>query len=90
MTDEEIVKVVSTLVGSIVPIRDSYYDGKALENICLLGNVVDSLICKMGNVALDSYNSSFGSEEQCGKQLFKILKSINQNIEEYLQEATGI
>ena len=88
MTDGEIVKVVSTLVGGIVPTRDSYYDSKVLENICLLGNVVDTLVCRMGNIALESYDSSFGSEEECGKQLLKILANINQNIEEYLQETT--
>lgn len=86
MTDEEIVKVVSTLVGGITPMADSCYDSKVLDNICLLGNVVDSLVCRMGNVAMDSYNSDFVSVEKCGKQLLEILNSINKNIEEYLQE----
>lgn len=85
MTDEEIVKVVSTLVGVITPIGDSYYDSKVLDNICLLGNVVDCLVCRMGNVAMDSYDSNFASVEKCGKQLLGILKNINKNIEDYLQ-----
>ena len=86
MTDEEIVKVVNTLVGGITPIADSSYDSKVLDNICLLGNVVDSLVCRMGNVAMDSHNSNFASVEKCGKQLLEILNNINKNIEEYLQE----
>ena len=87
MTDEEIVKVVNTLVGGVTPIGDSCYDSKVLDNICLLGNVVDSLVCRMGNVAMDSYNSNFASVETCGKRLLEILSNINKNIEDYLVES---
>lgn len=87
MTDEEIVKVVNTLVGGITPIGDSCYDSKVLDNICLLGNVVDTLVRRMGNVAMDSYDSDFASVEKCGKQLLEILSNINKNIEDYLAES---
>lgn len=83
MTDKDIVRIVRALVGSITPIGDSCYDGKVLDNICLLGNVVDILICRIGNVAMNSYNSNFVSVETCGKRSLEILSNINKNIEQY-------
>ena len=86
MSDEEIAKVVNTLVGGITPIADSHYDRKTLENICLLGNVIDTLVCRMGNIAIENSNSTYGSVEECVEQITKSLSNIKQNIEEYLQE----
>ena len=86
MSDEEIVKVVNTLVGGITPIADSHYDRKTLENICLLGNIIDTLVCRMGNIAIENNNSQYASVEECVEQITKSLSNIKSNIEEYLQD----
>lgn len=86
MSDEEIVKVVNTLVGGITPIADSHYDRKTLQNICLLGNVIDTLVCRMGNIAIENNNSQYASVEECVEQITKSLSNIKNNIEEYLQD----
>ena len=86
MNDEEIVKVVKALTGTITPIADSYYDGKAKENLCLLGNVVDTLVCQIGYVAVNHYDSNYANESEVGNQAVKILNTIKSNIDEFLEE----
>ena len=86
MNDSEIVKVVDKLVGNINPIADSFYDSKAYENIKLMGNVVDTLVCKIGNMVCENEDSKFASVEQCRDMAVEILKNINRNITEYLNE----
>lgn len=86
MNDEEIVKVVKALTGTITPIADSYYDEKAKNNLCLVGNVVDTLVCQIGHVAVDYYDSNFDSEKEVGNQAAKILNTIKSNIDSFLEE----
>ena len=86
MNDEEIIKVVKALTGTITPIADSHYDRIAKENLCLLGNVVDTLVCQIGYVAVEHYNSKYASEEEVGKQAIKILNTIKSNIDNYFEE----
>lgn len=86
MNDEEIVKVIKALTGTITPIADSYYDGKAKDNLCLVGNVVDTLVCQIGYVAVNHYNSQYASESEVGKQAIKILNTIKSNIDDFLEE----
>ena len=86
MTDEEIVRVVNQLVGYIYPIADSSYDRKVCDNITLLGSVIDTLVCNMGNMICDEKDSPFASVEECTKRATDILKTIKSNIEEYLSE----
>lgn len=86
MNDEEIVKVVKALTGTITPIADSHYDSKAKENLCLVGSVVDTLVCQIGYVAVGHYNSKYASEEEVGKQAIKILNTIKSNIDSFLEE----
>lgn len=86
MNDGEIIKVVKALTGTITPIADSHYDRIAKENLCLLGNVVDTLVCQIGYVAVEHYNSKYASEEEVGKQAIKILNTIKSNIDSYLEE----
>ena len=86
MNDEEIIKVVKALTGTITPIADSHYDRIAKENLCLLGNVVDTLVCQIGYVAVEHYNSKYASEEEVGKQALKILNTIKSNIDSFLEE----
>lgn len=86
MNDGEIIKVVKALTGTITPIADSHYDRIAKENLCLLGNVVDTLVCQIGYVAVEHYNSKYASEEEVGKQAIKILNTIKSNIDNYLEE----
>ena len=86
MNDEEIIKVVKALTGTITPIADSHYDRIAKENLCLLGNVVDTLVCQIGYVAVEQYNSKYASEEEVGKEALKILNTIKSNIDSFLEE----
>ena len=86
MSDEEIVKVVKALTGTITPIADSHYDEKVKANLCLLGNVVDTLVCQIGHVAFEHYDSTFASEEEVGNQAIKILNTIKSNIDSFLEE----
>jgi hypothetical protein len=86
MTDEEIVKVVNTLVGYIYPIADSSYDRKVCNNIATMGSVIDTLVCNIGNMICDKKDSYFASVEECTKRATDILKTIRSNIDEYLSE----
>ena len=86
MNDEEIVKVVKALTGTITPIADSHYDRKAKENLCLVGSVVDTLVCQIGYVAVEHYDSKYASEEEVGKEALKILNTIKSNIDSFLEE----
>lgn len=86
MTDSEIVKVVNKLVGSISPVADSAYDEKIYKNIMLMGSVIDTLVCRIGNMICENQDSQFGSVEQCTDKAIEILRTINKNINEYLEE----
>ena len=86
MNDEEIVKVIKALTGTITPIADSHYDEKAKLNVQKLGCVIESLIYYLGNMTSEHYNSIYASEEDCGKEGLKILNSIKVIIEEFLEE----
>lgn len=85
MTDEEIVKVVRTLIGKVIPIADSNYDSLIKDNIDKQYNVISCLIADIGYMSCESYNSPYASEEVCGIEGIKILKSLKQEIEEYLE-----
>lgn len=86
MTDEEIVKVINTLVGSITPIADSYYDTKKKLNIQKLGYIIESLIYQLGNMSSEKYDSPYFSEKECGEEGIKILESIKGIVEDFLDE----
>ena len=86
MNDEEILKVVKALTGTITPIADSNYDEKVKNNLCLFGNVVDTLVCQIGYVAVDYYDSCYASESEVGNQAIKILNTIKSNIDSFLEE----
>ena len=86
MNDEEIVKVVKSLTGDITPIANSYYDEKVKDNLCLVGNVVDTLVCQIGYVATGHYDSIYASESEVGNQAIKILNTIKSNIDSFLEE----
>ena len=86
MNDEEIVKVVKALTGTITPIADSHYDEKTKDNLFLLGNVVDTLACQIGYVATNHYDSIYASEREVGQQAIKILNTIKSNIDSFLEE----
>lgn len=86
MTDEEILKVIETLIGTITPIADSAYDKKVENNLCLLGSIVDELACQIGEVALINYDSIYGSQKDVGEKAIKILNTIKSNIESFLEE----
>ena len=86
MNDEEIVKFVKALTGTITPIADSHYDEKTKDNLFLLGNVVDTLACQIGYVATNHYDSIYASEREVGQQAIKILNTIKSNIDSFLEE----
>lgn len=86
MNDEEIVKVIKALTGSITPIADSCYDEKVKNNLCLVGNVVDTLVFQIGYVAINHYDSNYASESEVGNQAIKILNTIKSNIDSFLEE----
>ena len=86
MNDEEILKVVKALTGTITPIADSHYDEKVKNNLCLLGNVVDTLVCQIGYVAVKHYDCYYASEREVGNQAIKILNTIKSNIDSFLVE----
>lgn len=86
MTDSEIVKVIDKLVGGINPIADSSYDSKVFDNINLMGSVIDTLVCRIGNMVCDNQDSQYGSVQKCTSKATEILKIINNNINEYLKE----
>ena len=88
MSDEEIVKVVNKLVGEINPIADSSYDLKILNNIILMGSVIDTLVCNIGNVMYTNRDSQFASIQKCISKGKEILTTINANINEYLKECS--
>ena len=85
MTDEEIVKVINTLIGNITPIADSYYDEKAKLNVQKLGCVIESLIYYLGNMTSEHYNSMYASEEDCGKEVF-FTQAETEQYEEYYKD----
>ena len=51
-----------------------------------MGNVVDTLVCKIGNMVCENEDSKFASVEQCRDMAVEILKNINRNIAEYLND----
>ena len=63
---------------------------KALEKQktmeCLLGKVVDTLVCQIGFVAVEHYDCCYASESEVGNQAIKILNTIKSNINSYLEE----
>ena len=85
MTDAEIVKVVNKLVGGIEPIADSSYDYKVFDKINLMGSVIDTLVCMVGNMVCENKNSQFASVELCANRAREILETIKLNINEYLE-----
>lgn len=85
MTDAEIVKVVNKLVGEINPITDSIYDAKVFDNINLMGSVIDTLVCRIGNMVCENQDSQFVSVEKCTSRAKEILEAIKANINEYLE-----
>lgn len=85
MTDAEIVKVVDKLVGEINPIADRNYDSKVFDNINLMGSVVDTLVCRIGNMVCGNQDSQFASVEKCTSRAKEILETIKANINEYLE-----
>lgn len=86
MNDDEIVKVIRTLVGKVIPIADSNYDEKIKYNIEKLGNVISCLIADIGYMSCESFDSPYASEEECGKLGYRILKNTRNDIDEYLSE----
>ena len=54
--------------------------------MCLLGNVVDTLVCQIGFVAVEHYGSCYASESEVGNQAIKILNTIKSNIDSFLEE----
>lgn len=87
MTDEEITKVVKKLVGSTHPIADTRYDEDVLNNITLMLNVVDSLICNTGNNVIDE-DSRYASVARCKERMMDMFKTIKEHIDEYLEGET--
>lgn len=85
MTDAEIVKVVNKLVGGIEPIADSNYDSEVFDNINLMGSVIDTLVCRIGNMVYENKSSQFASVEKCTNRAKEILETIKLNINEYLE-----
>lgn len=60
-TTEEIVKIIDTLVGNIMPQGESRRDGYALHNLKVLCGVVGELVSQIDNVAWrneDAYEDS--------------------------------
>lgn len=86
MTDEEIARVVNKLVGTTYPIADSSYDEKAYNNILLLGSVIDLLVGNLGILVYTEHGSHFASVERCVNKATDILKTIKENIADYLSE----
>ena len=86
MTDAEIVKVIDKLVGDIIPIADSSYDDKVYDHINLMGSIIDTLVCKVGNMVCENQNSRFASVEKCTSRAREILETIKVNINEYLED----
>lgn len=87
LTDAEIVKVVDKLVGEINPIADSSHDSKVFDNINLMGSVIDTLVCRIGNMVCDNQDSQFSSVEKCTSRAIEILETIKANINEYLEQS---
>ena len=54
--------------------------------MCLLGNVVDTLVCQIGFVVVEHYDSCYASESEVGNQAIKILNTIKRNIDSFLEE----
>ena len=86
MTDEEIVRVLNKLVGTTYPIADSIYDKKVYDNILLLGSVIDLLVSNLGILVYTEHDSHFASVERCVNKATDILKTIKENIADYLSE----
>ena len=86
MNDEEILKVVKALTGTITSIADSHYDEKVKNNLCLLGNVVDTLVCQIGYATVNYYDSCYANESEVENQAIKILNTIKSNIDSFLEE----
>lgn len=85
ITDNEVVKVVNALVGDITPVADSYYDEEIYNNITLLGSVIDTLVCKVGDMLLSNNDSQFTSVEKCTSKAKEVLQEINADIDDYLE-----
>lgn len=88
MTEEEIVKVMQTLIGETSPIGETHHDHKVLANIWLYMEVIDTLIMYIieDNTSLTSYMRSLASVEDCREAMLKGLKKIKERIEECLEE----
>lgn len=86
MNSEEILKVSRELIGSVYPIADSYYDEKSKNNANKSYDIISGLIADIGCMVCESYDSSFGSVEECGKNGIEILKNLKSEIEDYLND----
>lgn len=86
MTDEEIIKVVRTLIGTVIPIADSCYDSKVKDHIEKQYSVISSLLADIGYMACKHFNSPYASEEECGIMGYRILRNLRNEIDEFLSE----
>ncbi len=72
-----ITQMVHKLVGPVIPIGESNYDGKALENLKDLIRITDNLLDKINDAA--SYiTSPRYSEQQIGVEAKKFIDMCKQ------------
>lgn len=86
MESEEILKVSRELIGSVLPIADSYCDDVRLTNANKSYDIISGLIADIGCMACECYDSQFASVKECGENGFNILKNLKAEIEDYLSD----
>ena len=89
MTDNEITKVVKELVGGVYPVGETNYDKKVLDNVTLMLNVADALICHIGNNTICNENKGLASVDECREEAINQFNVIKEHIEEYQDEYRG-
>ena len=73
---ERLVEEVYTFKGKVEDCEN---------DINLLGSVIDTLVCMVGNMVYENKSSQFASVEQCTNRAREILETIKLNINEYLE-----
>ena len=80
-----IFEVIDYMVDSCLPIADSSYDSKVLDNIEIMFNIADYCVANLCE-ATEAIASRFGSCQDCGYEAMDYIKQLKSTIEDYMMD----
>lgn len=85
LSDGDIANLVNELCGDVYPYGETNHDDEIFDNITKILNVADSLICRVGNYAINNENRGLLSVERCKFRAYEMLETISEHIQEYME-----